>query len=127
MAILREAITRTRQRDPMDIRPDATSPAARGFEQTVQVETPEHVVLSYSVAGVGSRALAALVDYGIWLITWLIIYNVLDPLFERNAEGEAESVAGMWILGLVALLAFASLWGYYVLFEGLRDGQTPGK
>ena len=111
----------------MDDRPHATSPTARGFEQTVQVETPEHVVLSYSVAGVGSRALAALIDYGLWLVTWLIIYNVLDPLFAKNAEGEAESVLGMWVLGLIMLLAFASLWGYYVLFEGLRDGQTPGK
>ena len=107
--------------------PASTSPTARGFEQTVQVETPEHVVLSYSVAGVGSRALAALIDYALWLITWVIIYNVLAPLFERNAEGEAESVWGMWVLGLMILLTFASLFGYYVLFEGLRDGQTPGK
>ena len=111
----------------MTRQPDPTSPTARGFEQTVQVETPEHVILSYSVAGVGSRALAALIDYAIWLVTWMVIYNVLAPLFERNAEGEAESVAGMWVLGLVILLTFASLFGYYVLFEGLRDGQTPGK
>lgn len=107
--------------------PASTSPTARGFEQTVQVETPEHVVLSYSVAGVGSRALAALIDYALWLVTWVIIYNVLAPLFARNAKGEAESALGMWVLGLVILLTFASLFGYYVLFEGLRDGQTPGK
>ena len=25
------------------------------------------------------------------------------------------------------LLLFVILWGYYLLFEGLRDGQTPGK
>jgi uncharacterized membrane protein SpoIIM required for sporulation len=31
------------------------------------------------------------------------------------------------VLGFVILLTFASLFGYYVLFEGLRDGQTPGK
>src|SRR5688572_2229260 len=68
----------------------APSPASRGFEQTVQVETPEHVVLSYSVAGVGSRAAAALIDYALWLVTWIIVYNVLAPLFKRNAEGEAE-------------------------------------
>ncbi len=111
----------------MDTRPAPASPTARGFEQTVQVETPEHVVLSYSVAGVGSRALAALIDYGLWLVTWLIVYIVLVPLFARNAEGVAESVAGMWVLGIVVLLSFASLFGYYVLFEGLRDGQTPGK
>jgi uncharacterized membrane protein SpoIIM required for sporulation/uncharacterized RDD family membrane protein YckC len=107
--------------------PSLTSPASRGFEQTVQVETPEHVVLSYSVAGVGSRALAALIDYALWLVTWMLIYNVLAPLFSRNAKGEAESAMGMWVLGLLILLTFGSLFGYYVLFEGLRDGQTPGK
>ncbi len=111
----------------MDDQARIASPTARGLEQTVLVETPEHVVLSYSVAGVGSRALAALIDYALWLVTWIIIYNVLAPLFARNADGEAESALGMWVLGLVILLTFGSLFGYYVLFEGLRDGQTPGK
>ena len=32
------------------------------YEQTVDVETPELVVLTYSVAGIGSRALAAITD-----------------------------------------------------------------
>jgi len=32
------------------------------YEQTVDVETPELVVLSYSIAGIGSRVLAALID-----------------------------------------------------------------
>ena len=91
------------------------------------VETPEHVVLSYSVAGIGSRAAAALIDYALWGVTWIIIYNVLAPLFARNAEGDPESALGMWLLGLVILLTFGSLFGYYLLFEGLRDGQTPGK
>jgi hypothetical protein len=43
------------------------SSPARPFEQTVDVETPELVVLTYSVAGVGSRVLAALTDLVICL------------------------------------------------------------
>jgi uncharacterized membrane protein SpoIIM required for sporulation len=30
-------------------------------------------------------------------------------------------------MALLVLVQFALLWGYYVLFEGLMDGQTPGK
>src|SRR5690349_4866565 len=111
----------------MDSQVPSSSPVGRGLEQTVQVETPEHVVLSYSIAGVGSRALAALIDYALWVVTWALLYNLLAPLFKRNAEGEAQSEVGMWVLGIMVLLTFASLLGYYVLFEGLNDGQTPGK
>ena len=32
-----------------------------------------------------------------------------------------------WGLAALVLLSFALLWGYFVYFEGLRDGQTPGK
>jgi len=30
-------------------------------------------------------------------------------------------------IAVLVILQFAILWGYYLLFEGLRDGQTPGK
>ena len=39
------------------------------LSQTVDVETPELVVLSYTVAGVGSRATAAFIDYAICIAT----------------------------------------------------------
>src|SRR4030095_3740257 len=32
-----------------------------------------------------------------------------------------------WALAIVVLGQFFILWGYYVLWEGLADGQTPGK
>ena len=41
------------------------SAPARPFEQTVDIETPELVAVSYSIAGIGSRVLAALTDLGI--------------------------------------------------------------
>ena len=36
--------------------------SAPSYEQTVDVETPELVVLTYSIAGIGSRAMAAITD-----------------------------------------------------------------
>jgi uncharacterized membrane protein SpoIIM required for sporulation/uncharacterized RDD family membrane protein YckC len=96
------------------------------YEQTVDVETPELVVLTYSIAGIGSRALAAIVDL---LVVVLAFVVVMLAVF---AIGVARGLAGMgvsdsWGIALFILAQFTLLWGYYVLFEGLMDGQTPGK
>lgn len=96
------------------------------FAQTVDVETPELVVLTYTVAGVGSRVAAALIDYGICLLGYATVLIGLTSLGARTGFGDAARSAA-WAGALLYLLLFAILWGYYVLFEGLADGQTPGK
>ncbi len=99
--------------------------AAR-FEQTVDVETPELVVLSYSVAGVGSRAMAGLTDLVICVgavLLLLIVYFMVGS----GKLGIRFDVGASWGAAILVLVQFAVVWGYYVLFEGLMDGQTPGK
>jgi uncharacterized membrane protein SpoIIM required for sporulation/uncharacterized RDD family membrane protein YckC len=98
--------------------------ATRPLEQTVDVETPELVVLSYSVAGVGSRVLAALTDLTICIVLLLVVLVGIAVLEPGDPGGNA-SVS--WAAAVLILAQFAILWGYYVLFEGLLDGQTPGK
>lgn len=100
--------------------------ASTTFAQTVDVETPELVVLTYTVAGVGSRVAAALIDYGICLLGYAAVLIGLTSLGARSGIGDAARSAA-WAGALMYLLLFAILWGYYVLFEGLTDGQTPGK
>lgn len=97
------------------------------LDQQVDVETPEQIVFSYTVAGVGSRAAAAIIDllicvgafFGIVLITWLAARALRTSPW--------AGVSGGWMSAIVVVAQFAVIWGYYVLFEGLRDGQTPGK
>lgn len=103
----------------------ATSPLE--LEQTVDVETPELVVLTYSLAGIGSRVVAAAVDLLICFaaMALLALATVLLEIPLRFRGGFEQS--GTWLLAFLVLAQFALLWGYYVLFEGLRDGQTPGK
>ena len=96
------------------------------FAQTVDVETPELVVLTYTVAGVGSRVAAALIDYAICLLGYGAVLIGLASLGARGAIGGGARSAA-WAGALLYLVLFAILWGYYVLFEGLGDGQTPGK
>ncbi|HSE66886.1 MAG TPA: RDD family protein, partial [Gemmatimonadales bacterium] len=88
------------------------------FRQHLEVETPEHVVLDYEIAGLGSRALAAIIDTLIligWSMALMVVFALLSIQFEE------------WAGAIFTLVYFASLWGYFAFFEGLRNGQTPGK
>ena len=103
----------------------STGYTARSLDQLVDVETPEQVVFSYTVAGVGSRAAAALIDYLICLGALVALLFGVAALSRVTSFGLRPS--GPWIMVIFIAAQFAILWGYYVLFEGLADGQTPGK
>jgi len=99
--------------------------STRSLEQVVDVETPEQVVLTFTIAGIGSRAAAALVDSLILLLLFTAAGLIMGSLVSQGIHhiSSAESI----ILALWFLLTFAMIWGYYVLFEAMWDGQTPGK
>lgn len=96
---------------PMSAPPD--------FRQHLEVETPEHVTLDYEIAGLGSRALAAILDTLIlsaWTFALVLIIGMPQHL-----------LSGSWQTALWVVTYFASIWGYFTFFEALRGGQTPGK
>jgi len=99
------------------------------LEQVVDVETPELVVLSYTIAGLGSRLYAALIDLLFSALLFIAVAVGIGILLPRNRIAAAVRTDSSTALATAALviLQFAILWGYYLLFEGLRDGQTPGK
>ena len=96
------------------------------YEQTVDVETPELVVLTYSIAGIGSRAMAAITDLLIVAGVFAVLGIVFAAVVATGGFGGFD-LGGSWGVAILILVQFALLWGYYVLFEGLMDGQTPGK
>ena len=104
------------------------------YEQQVDIETPEQVVVSYTIAGIGARSAAALIDYTIIVVAiialWVLLImlaRAIAPGADQTAETTAAQSSGAWAVSLVVLTSFALQWGYYVLFEALWDGQTPGK
>jgi uncharacterized membrane protein SpoIIM required for sporulation/uncharacterized RDD family membrane protein YckC len=118
--------------------PPTASPARRTLESTapalapavlrdrlVDVETPEHVAIGYELADLGSRFTALLIDKllqaAVMLGVFLLVVLVAGAL--GNTAAPLEGVG----LALMIALFFALQWGYFVLYEGLRDGQTPGK
>lgn len=82
--------------------------------QTIQVQTTHNVFIHYSVASVGDRILAHLIDMLI-----LILYTVVFVAAFINLKME-EIWVWMMVIGTPWLL-------YNVLFEIFMNGQTPGK
>src|SRR4051812_34021599 len=86
-----------------------------GYEDRLAIATPEGVEIELTLAGLGSRFIAAVFDFFIRLVPLVIAWVLLHP--DRNATGAA----------LFALLDFAIQFFYYVLFEVLGGGRSPGK
>ncbi|MGH7498844.1 MAG: RDD family protein, partial [Gemmatimonadales bacterium] len=91
------------------------------YRQHLEVETPEHVLLDLEIAGVGSRALAAVLDMLILIGAMLAVLVALAIL------GGYGLTFGRFGEAILLLAGFAAWTGYFILFEGLRGGQTPGK
>jgi uncharacterized RDD family membrane protein YckC len=91
------------------------------------IETPENVNLGYEIAGLGSRFLAAVVDS--LVITLLLVVTYLATIaFLITPLGETLSGwLGDWIVAIYFLITFALLWGYYIFFEIVWNGQSLGK
>ena len=92
------------------------------LDNTVEVETPEHVRFRFHVAGPTRRAWAYLIDLLVRLAILLVVEIVLVLATGRHlAAGKAITSSGT----LVSL--FLLEWGYFVAFEAIWNGTTPGK
>ena len=93
-------------------------------DEMLNIDTPENVAFGYNVAGIGSRFLAALADTTIIVLLQLIVIGA--SAFALNAAKLMDSLGG-WASAIFSLLAFLLFWGYYIFFEMLWNGQSPGK
>src|SRR3982074_2673357 len=94
------------------------------------VLTPERVSLQYDIAGIGSRGAAAVVDTAIPCGLVIVVIVALSASFAASASflgfGGGPGAATL-LIGLMALAVLAIADGYFILFEILWNGQTPGK
>lgn len=95
------------------------------------IRTPEQIGLQFPLAGLGSRAMAFLVDLAVRGVFILTVF-VLVIIFVRVSGGfPAAEVFGYlskkWIIAL-GILAYSIIeLGYFLFFEATWNGQTPGK
>jgi uncharacterized RDD family membrane protein YckC len=79
------------------------------------VHSPEHVAIALVPAGLGSRLCAFLIDGVLIAAICALITQVGNVLPQTLREA------------FILTLCFATTWGYWIVCEVLRQGQTPGK
>jgi uncharacterized RDD family membrane protein YckC len=104
------------------------------MERTVEVATGESIAFHYELAGLGSRFFAVFIDLAIQFavaISMLLILAWATANFGAPggfgplpAVGKTERAI---VLALVIFAAFMLFFGYFIVFEWLWEGRTPGK
>jgi len=105
------------------------------LSQEYTIPTPENVSFGYEVVGIGNRFIATLFDSAILLLLFvainLLLAFALDLVgaFSTNLLDFAEEIGWSqgFLIAIYTLLQFLLIWGYYIGFEWLWQGQTPGK
>jgi uncharacterized RDD family membrane protein YckC len=84
------------------------------FEDRMSIATPEGVEVELTLAGVGSRVIAGLIDFVIQLFVIISLLLILRPAGDAGAA-------------IYTSASFALIFFYDVLFEVLGGGRTIGK
>src|SRR5215204_2592965 len=102
-------------------------------EETLVIETPERVPLAFALASIGNRFLAAAIDHFIQYFSIIVVVWIFLSVVGFGGEetggliNEIQREAPKWMIALMIILLFLLFAGYFIFFEWLWDGQTPGK
>ena len=93
------------------------------MKEHLSIEAPEQIELNYDIAGIGSRFCAASVDTALIAIVSIIGISVTSGALS-DILGER---VGNWIIAVRIFIIFAFFWSYYIIFDLISNGQSPGK
>lgn len=102
------------------------------MNELASIPTPDHGTLEFELAGLGSRFAAGFVDFLLMILLGLLVMagmallgflhmDSLDQLVAASSSGSA------WVYGFLLILLFVLWWGYFVFFEYVMRGSSPGK
>ena len=91
------------------------------YEDRISVATPEGVTLDVTLAGLGSRFAAGLIDQ-LLRFAVLIALTILGAIL-----GESTDTSSGLLLALLFVAFFLVQFAYDIFFETLAAGRTPGK
>jgi uncharacterized RDD family membrane protein YckC len=98
-------------------------------EEILIIETPERVQLEFSLASIGNRFLAVTIDHSIQytvMIIMAVVFIASTSGFSALADYGGNEIS-KWTIAILIILIFLIFTGYFVFFEWLWNGQTPGK
>jgi len=101
-------------------------------EETLIIETPERVPLAFALASIGNRFLAVAIDH---FIQYFVIFVVAWVFLSVSGIGNIETLENSeffqempkWTIAVMIIVLFLIFAGYFIFFEWLWNGQTPGK
>ena len=102
-------------------------------EETLVIETPERVPLAFALASIGNRFLAAAIDHliqysSIAVIVWVFMSAAGSSAGEQiGVANEMLREAPKWMIAIMIIILFLIFAGYFIFFEWIWNGQTPGK
>ncbi len=102
-------------------------------EEKLIIETPERVPLEFALASIGNRFLAVAIDHfiqylSIFLIAWFVLsVTGYGSSFMDESPNKLLAEMPKWTIAILILTLFLIFAGYFILFEWLWNGQTPGK
>jgi uncharacterized RDD family membrane protein YckC len=101
-------------------------------EETLIIETPERVQLAFALASIGNRFIAVLIDHAIQFLLILFVAMTADFILKGYGIETDEMMASApeiakWAYAILIVVVFLLFSGYFVFFESLWNGQTPGK
>ena len=102
-------------------------------EETLVIETPERVPLAFALASIGNRFLAATIDhciqyFSIAVVVWIFLTAAgFGGSEQMGMVDEIGREAPKWMIAIMIIALFLLFAGYFIFFEWLWDGQTPGK
>jgi uncharacterized RDD family membrane protein YckC len=101
------------------------------YEDRVTIVTPEGVSLDLTLAGIGSRGVAAIVDgsiKGIIFIATIAAFFGGFSIFDSGTTGDTDPRSALLIgIAIGTVIIFVVNFFYDVAFETLASGRTPGK
>jgi uncharacterized RDD family membrane protein YckC len=93
----------------------------RSVQQELPLLTPDKTILYLRLAGLGNRVAAHLIDLLIFAFLMLILsifLTIVGPLFGTTIA---------YLMAFLPVVVSLGPFAYFILFEGLWNGQTPGK
>lgn len=99
-------------------------------EETLIIETPERVPLAFALASIGNRFLAVAIDHviqylSIFIVAW--IFATISNIGSDITMLEKVEEMPKWTIAIMIVVTFLIFASYFILFEWLWNGQTPGK
>lgn len=93
---------------------------------SIKLTTPENTVIEFQLAGIGNRMGALAID-SLIIFLFQVIVSILAAIIYMAFKDIFTEIGDTISAIIYVLLSFLTFNGYYIFFEYIWNGQSPGK